>query len=532
MTSETRELVDGALHLGISGIGLDPHYVRAEGNSLWAAHRDGSGERTEVVDFVCGYGSLLLGHNNPEIVAYATEVLGAGTPIHSQFSRRPEANKVTEVLNRILHREFGTSDTYFGVFANTGAEAVEAAVKHAEMDRGLRLQALAASVAEHAESARAAVTAGDAVVPQAMLTRLGITSTGDAAVDLEALLAEVALHNSLTRSKAPVFFTLEGGFHGKLAGSVQLTHNPTFRTPFTTLAANARFVPVNSPAAVRPAFESERATFYDVVVSGGVIEVHEVAAPVFCAFFAEPIQGEGGIVPLSEEFAKEISAVCADFDCPLVVDEIQSGCGRTGAFYASSHIGLQGDYVTLAKSIAGGVAKLSVLLVRESRYRPEFELVHSSTFAKDGFSTLIAQKTLEVMERDDVYRAAAERGARLLGVLEAVRADFPEVVEEVRGRGLLLGFAFSDQSGSSSATIAGAQGGGVLGYLISGFLLHNHQVRVLPTSSAPNTLRLQPSVGITDEQIARLDGGLREVCAAIRDADDAALLGFLGARKY
>src|SRR5687768_6275033 len=161
MTSETRELVDGALHLGISGIGLDPHYVRAEGNSLWAAHRDGSGERTEVVDFVCGYGSLLLGHNNPEIVAYATEVLGSQTPIHSQFSRRPEANKVTEVLNTILHREFGTSDTYFGVFANTGAEAVEAAVKHAEMDRGLRLQALATSVAEHAEAARAAVTAGE-----------------------------------------------------------------------------------------------------------------------------------------------------------------------------------------------------------------------------------------------------------------------------------------------------------------------------------------------------------------------------------
>ncbi len=188
--------------------------------------------------------------------------------------------------------------------------------------------------------------------------------------------------------------------------------------------------------------------------------------------------------------------------------------------------------MTLAKSIAGGVAKLSVLLVRESRYRPEFELVHSSTFAKDGFSTLIAQKTLEVMERDDVYAAAAERGARLLSVLESLRADFPAVVKDVRGRGLLVGLELHDQSGSSSATLAGAQGGGVFGYLVSGFLLHNHQLRLLPTASAPNTMRLQPSIGITDEQISRLDTGLRALCTAIRDADDAALLGFLGTRTY
>ncbi|ANZ41985.1 class III aminotransferase [Lentzea guizhouensis] len=520
------ELVDGTLHTNIAGVGLDPHYVRAEGNSMWAAARDGS--EVEVVDFVGGYGSLLLGHNHPEIVAYATEVLNARTPIHSQFSRRPEANRVTEVLNSVLRREFGTSDTYFGVFANTGAEAIEAAVKHAELDRGLRIQALAGQLAQNAEQA---VAAG-AAVDEATLSRYGVPSTGSARGDLTALLAEIGARNSLTLGKAPVIFTLEGGFHGKLAASVQLTHNPAFRTPFTSLAANARFVAVNSADAVRAAFESERATVLDLVVTGGVAEVVEVPAPVFCAFFAEPVQGEGGIVPLSPEFAKEISAVSAEFDCPVVVDEIQSGSGRTGAFFASSHVGLQGDYVTLAKSIAGGVAKLAVLLVRESRYRPEFELLHSSTFAKDGFSTLIAQKTLEVMERDDVYRLAEERGAKIVAVLEALRSEFPEVVKDVRGRGLLLGLELHNQAASSSQTIAGAQAGGVFGYLVSGFLLHRHQVRVLPTGSAPNTLRLQPSVYVTDAQIIQLELGLRAMCAAVRDADEATLLSFLGTRTF
>ena len=532
MTSETKELVDGTLYAGISGIGLDPQYVRAEGNSIWASARDGS--EVEVVDLVCGYGSLLLGHNNPEIIAHATEVLNASTPIHSQFSRRPEANEVTAVLNTIARREFGTSDTYFGVFANTGAEAIEAAVKHAEMDRGMRLQALVTQITEHAEQARTSVTSGEAVVAEASLTRHGITGSGDAAADFEALRAEVERHNSAAFATTPVIFTLEGGFHGKLAASVQLTHNPTFRTPFTSLATQARFVPVNSADAVRPAFEAERTTVFDLVVAGGVVEAVELPAPVFCAFFAEPIQGEGGIVPLSPEFAKEISAISAEFDCPVVVDEIQSGSGRTGAFFAASHIGLQGDYIALAKSIAGGVAKLSVLLVRESRYRPEFELLHSSTFAKDGFSTLIARKTLEIMERDGgaVYRQAAERGARLLAVLESVKADFPEVVKDVRGRGLLLGLELHDQSGSSSGTLAGAQAGGVFGYLVSGFLLHQHRVRVLPTASAPNTLRFQPSIGISDAQVDQLETGLRALCAAVRAADDAALLGFLGTRSF
>ncbi|WP_017627464.1 aspartate aminotransferase family protein [Nocardiopsis chromatogenes] len=531
MDSDTRELVDATLHQNLSGAGLDPRYVRAEGDSLWARATDGS--EAEVTDFVGGYGSLLLGHNDPEIVARATELLAARTPIHSQFSRRPEADAVAGVLNTIAHRELGTSQTYYGVFANSGAEAVEAAVKHAEMDRGLRMQARLTEIAEHTGRAREAAGQGASASAEA-LARYGVTATGDRAADLEALLAAAEARNAATAAAAPVILTLEGGFHGKLAGSVQLTYNPAFREPFGTLAAPARFVPVNAADAVRTAFESESAVLLDPVVDGDTVRVEEVPAPVFCAFFAEPIQGEGGIVPLTEEFAKEIAAVSAEFDCPVVVDEIQSGSGRTGAFFAASHIGLKGDYITLAKSLAGGVAKLSVLLVAESRYRPEFEMVHSSTFARDGFSTLIALKTLEVMERDGgaVYRRAAERGERLRGALESVRRDFPEAVADVRGKGLLLGLELRDQSASPSESIAGAQGADILGYLVSGFLLHEHRVRVLPTGSASNTLRMQPSVGISDERIDRLETGLRAVCAALRDADEATLLGYLGTRTF
>lgn len=211
----------------------------------------------------------------------------------------------------------------------------------------------------------------------------------------------------------------------------------------------------------------------------------------------------------------------------MVIDEIQSGMGRTGAFLASSLIGLRGDYYVLAKSLGGGLAKTSVMLVRSGRYRDEFELVHSSTFAKDGFSTPIALKVLEMLEADDglAYRLARERGARLAEALEGVRADFPDVVKEVRGKGLMLGLEFHDQSESSSAVVRDGSRSGLLGYTLSGYLLREHRVRTFPTASAGNTLRFAPSVHLTDAEIERLAEALRAVASVLRDGDEKRLTG-------
>ncbi|MEU6670381.1 aminotransferase class III-fold pyridoxal phosphate-dependent enzyme [Streptomyces sp. NPDC046727] len=164
----------------------------------------------------------------------------------------------------------------------------------------------------------------------------------------------------------------------------------------------------------------------------------------------EPIQGEAGIRVLDREAVRRVQEECARADCPIVVDEVQSGMGRSGAFFAASHPGLQGDYFTLAKSLGGGVAKAAMTLVRTSRYRKEFELVHSSTYAKDSFSTLIAGRTVALLEADGgrAYRLAEERGNRLLAMLEGLRKEYGTVVKDVRGRGLMAGLEFHDQSGS------------------------------------------------------------------------------------
>ncbi|MBI0384158.1 aminotransferase class III-fold pyridoxal phosphate-dependent enzyme, partial [Streptomyces albiflaviniger] len=134
--SVEQELAEPYLRAVLDTAGLAVEYVRAEGNTLH--RRDEDGGLLPVVDFAGGYGSVLLGHNRPEIVRCAQELLAADTPVHAQFSRHPYANRLAGELNRIIRRELDTTEPYFAIFANTGAEAVEAAIKHAEMDRGMR----------------------------------------------------------------------------------------------------------------------------------------------------------------------------------------------------------------------------------------------------------------------------------------------------------------------------------------------------------------------------------------------------------
>ncbi|MGI5282744.1 aspartate aminotransferase family protein [Nonomuraea polychroma] len=504
------DLAEPHMRENLAMAGLDVEYIRATGNTMYFL--DENGQEVPVIDYAGGYGALILGHNNPEITAHAVALLNAQIPILAQFSRHTAAIGTAAKLNEIIQRELGDDEPYYAVFANTGAEAIEAALKHAELNRAAKVSALTGEISAAVEAARAAVAAGEASLPA------GFQQFDD-------LAQHVAQHNAELLVRPPLFLALEGSFHGKLVSSVQLTHNEEFRTPFAALAAQAVFVPFNQPGALTKIIEQGRASLLGLVVDGGAVQIVERDFPVFGAFLVEPIQGEGGINEVSAEFAAEIRQACEAIGCPIVVDEIQSGMGRTGAFLASSLIGLRGDYYTLAKSLGGGLAKVSVLLVRESCYRKEFELIHSSTFAKDGFSSAVALRVLDLLEADDgrVYRLVEERGGRLKAMLQSLAAEFPDVVKDVRGKGLMLGLELHDQSDSQAALLRDFARAHILGYVISGYLLRRHRVRTFPTASAANTLRFAPSVELTDGEIAQLESGLRGLCSILRDQDEQAL---------
>ena len=507
------ELAEPYMFGWLASLGLGVEYTRSQKDSLY--YRDTSGAEIEVLDLVGGYGSTIHGHNNPEIIEYTKSLLDSGSPIHAQFSRHPYANDLAWTLNTILHREFGVDEHYQVIFANSGAEANEVAIKHAEMDRVLKIGEALAEVEAHIEAAIAAAAAGATVEASPL-----------PGSDLDEVVAALRAANAERAATPPVYLAPEGSFHGKLAGSIQLTHNVAYRTPFTAMAAPCRFVPLDADA-VSAAIAAESRTLLDLAVDGGVIRVIERPLPVISAYVLEPIQGEAGIRLLDADAVARVRERLDASGIPVIVDEVQSGMGRSGAFFAASHLGLRGDYITLAKSLGGGVAKAAVTLIRSSIYRTDFELLHTSTYAKDSLSTLVALRAVEMLEADGgaAYRLAAERGDKLLAMLHSLRGEFGDVVKDVRGKGLMTGLEFHDLSGSDSDIIAEQAKGGLIGYMFSGYLLREHNMRVFPTASATSTLRFEPSIHITDEEIARTETGLRALIGLIRDEDGKTLLG-------
>src|SRR5262249_35419377 len=158
-------------------------------------------------------------------------------------------------------------------------------------------------------------------------------------------------------------------------------------------------------------------------------------------FIFEPILGEGGVWPIQEAFAQRAARLCTERGVPLIADECQTGLGRTGTFLASSALGLHPDYVVLSKALGGGLAKISALLIEKKRYRDEFDLKHTSTYADDDFSCSIALKTLQLIN-EELVSACREKGAEMLLGLRRLAAQYPSVIADVRGKGLMLALEF------------------------------------------------------------------------------------------
>jgi predicted amino acid dehydrogenase len=247
-------------------------------------------------------------------------------------------------------------------------------------------------------------------------------------------------------------------------------------------------------------------------------------------FIFEPILGEGGVRPVDGLFAQRAAQLCADRDVPLIADECQTGMGRTGSFLASESLGVQPDYIVLSKALGGGLAKISALLVRRKRYRDEFDLKHTSTYADDDFSCAIALKTLELID-DSVLAACREKGDRLLAGLRQLAAQHPDVITEVRGKGLMIAVEFRRSSRSPSFLLRLLSAREDLAYVLTGYLLNIHRIRIAPTLCDRFTLRLEPSALIADKEISRFLHAMEDVCNRLASDDALGLTRFLASRN-
>lgn len=503
----------------LHAVGLDVSFVRGSGDHLF--HRLADGTEVGVLDLVGGYGSLLLGHNHPELLAALQEALAAGRTAHAQLSLRQGAGELARRLSDIARRDSGIDEDFVVHFANSGAEAVEVALKHAEYARVQELHALRHTLAWHRAQVQAPIDRGELAFDTAFLRDAPLSGERDFA-SFEDACAALDRHHEGIWNRPPLFVALARAFHGKLIGSVQATHHAPFRAPFQQLGLQVRFVADGDEAALAQLARETTATAIDLGrdAAGRLAWMPRPVRQV-SAVLVEPVQGEGGIHVLSQAFARALRRFCHAQGCPLLADEVQSGMGRTGRFFAASKLGLQADTYMLSKSLGGGLAKIAAVLIRRSLHQRDFALVHSSTFAEDDLSCAVASRVLDILERDEgrVYRLAHEKGEHLRAMLEALQARHPGVIRAVRGEGLLLGVEFEPPESRGSPFWGTLDYTGGLGYFLCSYLFHAHRIRVAPSGSAPRVLRLAPSVGLDEAAMARIENAFATLCALLARRD-------------
>jgi acetylornithine/succinyldiaminopimelate/putrescine aminotransferase/predicted amino acid dehydrogenase/acyl carrier protein len=508
----------------LKALRLDKCYLWGAGDYLEYAE---GGQRVRVLDMLGGYGTTLFGHNHPELVGALRDALLASVPSHTQVSLRGASGRLARKLSACVSAFTGRD--YVAVFANSGAEAIEAALKHAGMEFRRRAeiwrrsQRQADSVLLHTWANRPnAILSDHEASGLATIADLEGVDTGN----VGGLLLALERRNNAALHSSPRFLAVRRSFHGKTAGALRLTYNPDYQVGTAPASAEVEFLnPVDVPG-VREAVARETHSLLTLAEDGrGGLTLKRQSWCSIAAAFVEPIQGEGGVQQLDSRLLAELRDLADRHGFPLVVDEVQSGMGRCGAFTAAEGVGLRGDYYAFGKALGGGLTKISALLIERHRYVEEFGIAHSSTFAEDDPSALVALQALTLLERDGLPARCAAWGAEVIEGLCQLRREFPDVIADVRGRGCMLGVELVEQSRSPSALFR--QVGPYLGMLAASYLLNVHGIRLLPTTSAPLTLRLEPSAYVSREDGQRCLAALKQFCLIVSRANAGRLVRHL-----
>ena len=266
---------------------------------------------------------------------------------------------------------------------------------------------------------------------------------------------------------------MEGDFHGRTYGALSTTYDEHYRAPFAPLLPDVRFVPVNNPTALGEAVTEKTA-----------------------AIILEPIQGEGGVRPLSQEFADAVNEVCRRTGTLLIADEVQCGLGRTGQPFYFQKLGMKPDLVSVGKALAGGVPMGAALVKEEVAATLSFG-DHGTTFGGNLLACRAALVCLDELESgliDHVRKVGAHLEAKLRGM----KKKHPAIVE-VRGAGLMWGLELSDEPKDVAIAV------------------HEAAIRqgVLVNRTAGKVIRLLPPLTITESELDRaldlLDAAFSEV---------------------
>jgi 4-aminobutyrate aminotransferase len=263
---------------------------------------------------------------------------------------------------------------------------------------------------------------------------------------------ESAMRMARQYTGKPRIIAMQGGYHGRTVGAASLTTSGTaFHAGLQPLMSGVAFAPF--PHAYRYGWDEKTTTEFCLRELDHVLATQSAAADT-AAILVEPILGEGGYVPATEGFLEGLRERCDAHGMLLIVDEIQSGVGRTGRFWAHEHHDVVPDMVITAKGLASGLP-VSAVAASYEVMDGAWAGSQGGTYGGNAVACAAAVATLDVIEQEGLMANAAERGEQLMGRLESLRSQQP-AIGDVRGRGLMIGLETSDGDGRPAPEVAGA----------------------------------------------------------------------------
>ncbi len=317
----------------------------------------------------------------------------------------------------------------------------------------------------------------------------------------EAMEAAIKVAERAAGPKKPKIVYAENSFHGKTKGVLSITDGQLYRGEFK-LVDNTVRVPFGDIDAVEKLFRTD---------------------PEIGVIVLETIQGGGGIIQAPNEYWQKLRALCDQYGVLWVADEVQCGFGRSGRFYAFEHAGVVPDVTALAKSLGGGKAAVGAMIARRDVYMkaygtPKTAMIHAmATFGGIGEACVTSIEAINVLYDEHLIDNAAATGDYLLQRLEELKAKYPAMIKDVRGKGLMIGLEFHDFSKTVPvvlrpvlAVLDDKLKGSLPGF-IGSHLLRDHGVLVAFTEYNRNVVRLEPPLICGREHVDDFIKALDEV---------------------
>ena len=310
------------------------------------------------------------------------------------------------------------------------------------------------------------------LVDQTFADTVFFTNSGAEAVEC-AIKTARAYHSHVGNDHKYELITYKNAFHGRTMGTISASNQEKMHKGFLPLLPGFKYV-----------------DFDDLEGTKSAIGPHTAG------FLIEPIQGEGGIRPASDEFMQGLRALADEHDLMLVLDEVQCGYARSGTFYAYEQYGIEPDIVATAKGIGGGFP-LGACLATEKAARGMVAGTHGSTYGGNPLAMAAGEAVLDAVANDEFLAHVRKMSDLIRARLQQFIGNYPELFEEVRGRGLMLGIKMKVEP--------------------RGFVAHlrdNHQL--LTVSAGDNTLRLVPPLVI---DASHVDEFMEKLSAAASSFD-------------